>query len=156
MKIKSLNFNLNLFELYFLKGGLGGLTGYYSFIQTGIYANGTPKNIRINGNSGTKGSDARTCKTHAKQVKADSLQHVYLVPMFTINTGYSSFNIDDPYCPANYVTTLEAIEPQNSIKQLNASFAVDEYNKILLQNMENPVLSSTLQKAFDAINSHSN
>lgn len=132
------------------------MTGYYSFIQTGIFTNGTSKNIRKNGNSGGKGSNAKTCGTYAKQVTANSLHHIYVaifVPMFTINTRYSSSSIHDPDCPVKYVGTVEAIKPRNPIKHLNASLATKEYKKILLENMENPVFSNTLHKAFDAINS---
>lgn len=135
---------------------MGGLTGYYRFVQTGNQTNRTPKNIRNNGNAGSKGSDGRTCRTIAKKVNVNSLHHVYVVvvvPMFTINTGYSSYDIDDLHCHTVLKRTHETVKPQNPVKHLNAALATSEYKNILLQNVENPALSSMLQKAIDAIDS---
>lgn len=145
------------FELCFLNtGGLGGMTGYYRFVQTGNQTNRTPKNVRNNGNEGSKGSDGRICRTIAKKVNVNSLHHVYMavvVPMFTINTEYSSYDIDDPNCHTDLVRTHETIQPQNPVKHLNVALATSEYKNVLLQNSENPALSSMLQKAIDAIDS---
>lgn len=116
----------------------------------------TPKNIQKNGNKGANGSDGRTCKTTAKKVNVNSLWHQYLaavVPMYTINSDFTSNDRDDPNCPAKYVRTSEAAQPQNSIKRLKASLATSEYKKFLLQNLENPALATMVKKANDAIES---
>lgn len=148
------NFRLNYYS--FLEGGFGGLAGYYDFTQTGIHSISIPKNIRINGSTGTKGSDARTCKTYAKEVTARSKEHFYLavvVPMYTLYTSYYSNDIIDPNCPSVYVETDEKIESRWPSKHLNKPTAIDEYKTILLESKENPVFSKIVQNALDAINS---
>lgn len=135
---------------------MGGLSGYYDFIQTGIPTNSIPKNIRINGSTGANGSDARTCRTYAKEVYATTKAHFHLavvVPMHTLYTSYSAFEVADRNCPPVYVQTDEEIEYRRPSGHLNKSAAIGEYKSFLLNSKENPVFSKLVQNALDAINS---
>lgn len=73
--------------------------------------------------------------------------------MLTLNTDYAAYDVDDPECPTNYARTHESLASQHSIKNLNKTVAIDGYKRILHENLENPVILSKLQNAFDAINS---
>lgn len=116
----------------------------------------TPKTIRKNGNNGENGSNARTCKTTAKKVNVNSLKHNYVavvVPMFTVNTDISSYDVDDPNCPTNYARTSETVQPQNPTKRLNPLSPTNAYKEFLRGNFENPVFATMIQKAYSAIDS---
>lgn len=116
----------------------------------------TPKNIRTNGNNGASGSDGRTCKTNAKKVNVNSLRHNYVavvVPMLTVNSDFFSNDVDDPNCPIDYQRTSETVQPQNPTKRLNPALATSAYKDFLLRNVENPVFSTMIQKAYTAIDS---
>lgn len=145
------------FLIFNFTGGMGGKFGYHRFIVTGENMTDFPKTIRRNGFDGSIGRNERTCRTRGLRVHTDSLYRSSIFPLSkgaVIETDFSAEIINDDRCTDHSVVTIDLTEKPKPSKHMCEALATDEYKKMLLENMKNPVLTNSIQNAYKAINTN--
>lgn len=138
-----------------MAGGYGGRIGYYHFESIEKNLNDFPINLSEFGREGLNGLNGDECETFARRVNVIHSQQVILLVAST-TTQFFLKEYPDPKCFVKklYVNAAWPKLP-NKFKRLNFVSTALPYKEILLENMINPVLSKSIEKAYDAINMNS-